>query len=95
MSFFVELKRRNVFKVGIAYIVASWLLLQLTEVLVELLDLPDVAGRFVILILIIGFIVAGMVKGGVRKAVERSSRMDATLAGFFSSIALSHSRRFE
>ncbi len=40
-----------------------------------------------ILILIIGFIVAGMVKGGVRKAVERSSRMDATLAGFFSSIA--------
>ncbi len=40
-----------------------------------------------ILILIIGFIVAGMVKGGVRKAVSRSSRMDDTLSGFFSSIA--------
>ena len=40
-----------------------------------------------ILILIIGFTVAGMVKGGVRKAVGRSRRMDATLAGFFSSIA--------
>ena len=40
-----------------------------------------------ILILIIGFIVAGMVRGGVRKAVERSRRMDETLAGFFSSIA--------
>jgi small conductance mechanosensitive channel len=40
-----------------------------------------------ILILIIGFIVAGMVRGGVRKTVERSRRMDETLAGFFSSIA--------
>ena len=58
MNFFTELKRRNVVKVGIAYVVASWLLLQLTEVLVELLDLPDVAGRFVILILIIGFVPA-------------------------------------
>ena len=58
MSFFEELKRRNVVRVGIAYIVASWLILQLTEVLVELLDLPDVAGRFVILLLIIGFVPA-------------------------------------
>jgi len=58
MSFFEELKRRNVVRVGIAYVIASWLLLQLTEVLVELLDLPDVAGRFVILLLLIGFIPA-------------------------------------
>ena len=40
-----------------------------------------------IVILIVGFVVAGMVKRGVRKAVERSSRMDDTLASFFSSIA--------
>ena len=58
MSLFTELKRRNVFKVGIAYVVASWLLLQLTEVLSELLDLPDVAGRFVVLLLIIGIVPA-------------------------------------
>jgi hypothetical protein len=58
MSFFEELKRRNVVRVGIAYVIASWLLLQLTEVLVELLDLPDVAGRFVILLLVIGFVPA-------------------------------------
>lgn len=38
------------------------------------------------LILIVGFIVAGMLKRGVRKAAERSPRFDATLAGFFSSI---------
>jgi hypothetical protein len=58
MSFFEELKRRNVVRVGIAYVIAAWLLLQLTEVLIELLDLPDVAGRFVILLLIVGFIPA-------------------------------------
>lgn len=58
MSFFEELKRRNVVRVGIAYVIASWLLLQLTEVLVELLDLPDVAGRLVILLLVIGFVPA-------------------------------------
>ena len=39
------------------------------------------------LILIFGFIIAGMIKSGVRKAAERSPRFDATLAGFFSSIA--------
>ena len=50
MSFFEELKRRNVVRVGIAYVIASWLLLQLTEVLMELLDLPDVAGRIIILL---------------------------------------------
>jgi len=54
----IELKRRNVFRVGIAYIIAAWLLLQLTDVLVELLGLPDTAGKFVVLLLIIGFIPA-------------------------------------
>jgi len=54
MSFFEELKRRNVFRVGIAYVVGGWLLLQLTDVLSELLDLPDVVGRAVVLIVAIG-----------------------------------------
>ena len=39
------------------------------------------------LILIGGFIVAGMLRRGVRKAAERSSRIDGTLAGFFASLA--------
>jgi TolB-like protein len=58
MSFFTELKRRNVFRVGIAYIVGGWLLLQLTDVLSELLDLPDVVGRVIVLLIIIGLPVA-------------------------------------
>ena len=55
MSFFEELKRRNVFRVGVAYAVAAWLLLQLTEVLTELLELPTSIGKIVIALLVIGF----------------------------------------
>ncbi len=58
MSFFTELKRRNVFRVGIAYVVGGWLLLQLTDVLSELLDLPDVVGRAIVLVVAIGLPVA-------------------------------------
>ena len=50
-----ELKRRNVVRVAIAYVVVSWLTLQLTDVLVPLLSLPEWVGRFVFLVLLIGF----------------------------------------
>lgn len=55
MSFIEELKRRNVIRVAIAYTVGAWLLLQLTDVLVDLLGLPDTAGKYVILLLVVGF----------------------------------------
>ena len=41
MSFISELKRRNVFKVAIAYLVASWLVIQLADILVPMLTLKD------------------------------------------------------
>ena len=58
MSIFNELKRRNVFKVGVAYIVAAWLLLQLTDVLIDLLGLAENAGKYVIFLLILGLPIA-------------------------------------
>ena len=54
MSFFAELKRRNVFRVGIAYVIGGWLLLQLTDVLSQLLALPEVVGRVIVLLVAIG-----------------------------------------
>ncbi len=50
-----ELKRRNVVRVAIAYAVVSWLILQLADVLIPLLTLPEWAGRLVFLVLVIGF----------------------------------------
>ena len=54
MSIFAELRRRNVFRVGVAYAVGAWLLLQLTEVLSELLTLPEKVGPVVVALVVIG-----------------------------------------
>ncbi len=53
-----ELKRRNVVRVAIAYGIVSWLILQLTDVLVPLLTLPEWVGRFVFFLIVIGFVLA-------------------------------------
>ena len=58
MSFLQELKRRNVVRVGIAYVIGGWLLLQLTEVLSELLNLPEEFGPIVVAIVAIGLPIA-------------------------------------
>ena len=55
MSIFQELKRRNVFRIGIAYAVLSWLVLQVTDVVVPILELPDWAAKLVLFLLLIGF----------------------------------------
>lgn len=55
MSLFAELRRRNVFRVALLYIVAAWLIMQVADVGISLLGLPDWTGRFVFLLLAIGF----------------------------------------
>src|ERR1700719_4150961 len=57
-SFFAELKRRNVYKVAVAYAVASWLLIQIATQVFPFFDIPNWAVRLVVLILIAGFPVA-------------------------------------
>lgn len=54
----LELRRRNVFRIGIAYLIAAWLLMQMTDVLVPVLLLPGWVPRLVFLLLAIGFIPA-------------------------------------
>jgi TolB-like protein/Flp pilus assembly protein TadD len=56
MSLFNELKRRNVFRVGAAYIVAAWLVIQVVETLFPVYGLSDAAIRIVVAILGVGFI---------------------------------------
>jgi TolB-like protein/tetratricopeptide (TPR) repeat protein len=56
MSLFAELKRRNVIRVGVAYLVATWLLMQMVDVLSQVLELPGWAPKLILLILVVGFI---------------------------------------
>jgi len=58
MSFFSELKRRNVFRVAIAYGIVAWLLLQVSDTLVPALHLPEWFNSGVAFVLIIGFPIA-------------------------------------
>ncbi len=51
---FAELKRRNVFRVGIAYGITTWVLLQIVDVMSPLMALPEWAPRLIFLILAIG-----------------------------------------
>src|SRR4051812_30590337 len=57
-GFFAELKRRNVYKVAVAYAVAAWLLIQIATQVFPFFDIPNWAVRVVVLLLTLGFPVA-------------------------------------
>jgi TolB-like protein len=54
LSFFHELKRRNVFRVGLAYMMISWLVLQVVDVVVPILEVQAWISKLVFLLLAIG-----------------------------------------
>ena len=58
MSFFAELKRRNVFKVGLAYLALGWIIIQVTSLAVPALNLPTSLNSIVFYISFIGFPIA-------------------------------------
>ena len=58
MSFFTELKRRNVFRVGAAYAIVAWLMIQIVVAVKAPLHLPDWTDTLIIILLFIGFPVA-------------------------------------
>ena len=57
-TFFAELKRRNVYKVAVAYAVIAWLLVQIATQVFPFFEIPNWAVRLVVLVLIAGFPVA-------------------------------------
>ena len=54
MSFFAELKRRNVVRVGIAYVIVGWLLAQVAEFAVENFGAPDWVLKILVVFIILG-----------------------------------------
>jgi len=55
MSFFEELKRRNVIRVGIAYAIAAWLLLQISDLVLQNIAAPAWVIQVIMLLLALGF----------------------------------------
>ena len=57
-GFFGELKRRNVYKVAVAYAIVGWLLVQVATQVFPFLEIPNWVVRWVILLVAVGFPVA-------------------------------------
>jgi TolB-like protein/Tfp pilus assembly protein PilF len=57
-NFFSELKRRNVYKVAVAYAVVGWLLVQVATQVFPFFDIPNWTVRLVVLAIVIGFPIA-------------------------------------
>ena len=95
-SFFSEFRRRNVFKISVAYLVVAWLIIQVADVLAPQLNLPDWAPRLVTFIVLLGFPLAlvlawifEVTPAGIR--AEPGTKPDKTLfviAGVLAAIAM-------
>src|SRR5881397_2635030 len=60
-NFFGELKRRNVYKVAVAYAIVGWLLIQVATQVFPFLEIPNWVVRLVIALVVIGFPVAVLI----------------------------------
>src|ERR1700730_16163434 len=58
MNFFAELKRRNVYKVAVAYAIVGWLVVQIVTQVFPFFEIPNWAVRLVVLLIIVGFPIA-------------------------------------
>jgi adenylate cyclase len=57
-NLFAELKRRNVFRVGLFYVVTAWLVIEVAETVLPLFDVPDGVLRGLVVLLVIGLVPA-------------------------------------
>src|SRR5436309_5685716 len=58
INFFAELKRRNVYKVAVAYAIVGWLLVQVATQVFPFFEIPNWAVRLIVLLIVIGFPIA-------------------------------------
>ena len=76
-NFFAELKRRNVYKVAVAYAVVAWLLMQIASQIFPFFEIPNWTVRLVVLLLIIGFPIALIIAWAFEVTPEGIKRTEA------------------
>jgi TolB-like protein len=77
MSLFAELRRRNVFRVGAAYAVVAWLIIEVADTILPRLGVPDWSVTFVIVALMLGFPVAMLLSWAYELTPAGVKRSDA------------------
>src|SRR3954464_14468055 len=82
MNFFTELKRRNVYKVAVAYAVVGWLLVQVATQVFPIFEIPNWAIRLIVLAIVIGFPIALVIAWAFAltpEGLKRTEDVDALL----------------
>ncbi|HKS31232.1 MAG TPA: tetratricopeptide repeat protein [Chthoniobacterales bacterium] len=80
-DFFSELKRRNVYKVAVAYAVIGWLLIQIATQTFPFLEIPNWAIRLVMMLVVIGFPISLLLAWAFEltpQGIKRTESADAT-----------------
>src|ERR1700694_5583259 len=78
-NFFAELKRRNVYKVAVAYAVVSWLLIQIATQVFPFFEIPNWTVQLVVVLLILGFPAALIFSWAFEitpEGIKRESQLD-------------------
>jgi TolB-like protein len=78
-NFFSELKRRNVYKVAVAYAVAAWLLIQVATQVFPFFEIPNWAVQLVVLVMVIGFPIATVLSWAFEmtpEGIKREAEVD-------------------
>ena len=73
-NFFAELKRRNVYKVAVAYLVSAWLVIQAAAILFPTFEVPPIGMKLLVFILAAGFVVALVVAWAFEMTPEGMKR---------------------
>jgi TolB-like protein/Tfp pilus assembly protein PilF len=75
-KFFAELKRRNVYKVAVAYTIVGWLLVQVATQVFPFFEIPNWAVRLVVLLIVVGFPIALVIAWAFEATPEGIKRTD-------------------
>src|SRR5687767_3792200 len=84
-NFFAEMKRRNVYKVAVAYAAVGWLIIQIATSTFPVLQIPAWAMRLVVVLVLLGFPLAlilawayEMTPEGIKRTATGKSRRART-----------------
>jgi len=81
MSLIAELKRRNVFRVGVAYAIVAWLLVEVASVFLPALRLPEWTLTFLVVVILAGFPLALVLAWAFEltpEGIKREAEVDRT-----------------
>ena len=81
VNFFSELKRRNVYKVAITYVVVAWLLVQAASILLPTFEAPTWVMKAFVVFLALGFVISVMISWAFEATPEGLKRTENVPAG--------------